>query len=200
MVGLGAGTVYLLSLGTKGNDIAQVLGLPVAVVSLLVTVYGGTRRPRQTRLSFPLGRRRLWVAIVAAVLACACTTVVWRVSGRNNVNVTVDMAAVVPATTFRPDTELTLPVPGDPPRRRRLALTLVLENTQETGNCAGPALLTLQPTIDGVAGAAVQVRSGKEALLSLSGATRKVDVKVGVKRDDAECLYRLDVQQAILFN
>ncbi|WP_329007919.1 hypothetical protein OG271_19945 [Micromonospora rifamycinica] len=199
-MGLGAGTVYLLALGTKGNDIAQVLSLTAAMVSLLVTVYEKRWRPRAARPPVRLRWRRLWVALVAAVLACACTVVVWRVSGRNNLNVTVDMTEALPAVAFGPGTELTLPVPGDPPRRRWLALTLVLENVQETGNCAGPAILTLQPTVDGVAAATVQVRSGKEAKLSLAGATRRAEVKVGVRRDDSECSYRLVVQQAVLFN
>lgn len=196
-----AGTVYLLALGTKGNEIAQVLSLTVAVATLLVTLYEKVRHPHEVRRPFSVRRRRSWAAaLIVAVSVCVGTVAVWRLTGRNNLNVTVDMASVAPAGTFGPGAELTLLVPGAPPQRRRLALTVAVENTGETGNCAGPAMLTLQPTIDGVAGAVVRARSGKEAVLSLRGATRHVDVRIGVERDDPECSYRLDVQQAILFN
>jgi hypothetical protein len=196
--------VWLLSLGSKGNEIAENLGLPVSIVGILITVVVASKTEQQQPPDegdpAPRRRSRWPLLLLAMLVGLSAAGTYWVLDERSTINVTSDMA-VANRLPMRYPGQLILTVPGSPPQRDRIALTLSLSNPSLTGNCVGPARLVLTRSIDGVSqNPPTMARSGEEVELSLVGATKSATILVEFEIPDPMCSVVVSVERALLFN
>jgi hypothetical protein len=197
-------TLLMRSFGTKGNDLLALIsgvvflagGLSVIILPLLPSGRAATANGEV--VSPVRSRRRHWIWALAVLVAIGGTWLGWDLSDRTNINVTADMAA--PSNPVYRDGTIQLTVPGNPPVRDNLAITLQLRNPGATGNCVRPARLELTALVDGVSQKPTTVSSGEEAELSLAGVSRDAQILVTLKHPDSACPLVVTVQRALLFN
>lgn len=194
-------SVYLLSLGSKGNQISETLSLPVALAGFLLSVVLERRTSRPEPGQPVQAQRRVrWLPVLITIgLGLGAAGAYWVLGDRATINVTGEMAAPPVGPLFNQGT-LTLPVPGSPPKRSKLALTVSLTNPKATGNCVRPARLTLTPLVDDESRPPVTAQSGVEVELSLAGATHEAKILVELSEPDPECSVVVTVDRALLFN
>jgi hypothetical protein len=95
---------------------------------------------------------------------------------------------------------MTLVVPGTPPGREKLSLTLSLTNPESTGNCVRPARIELIPLLDGEAYGPIMTRSGVEVQLPVHRATREAKIVLILHQPDSTCGVNVNVDRALLYN
>ncbi|MBB2911196.1 hypothetical protein FHS43_002461 [Streptosporangium becharense] len=187
----------MLAQGAKGAEISQTLSFVIATVAMLIAVLFRPREPqphvRGWRLSLALS------IAIALSLGLGLATTWWFLFHKPDLRVT-DLVGVSGGRDMRDGNQAVLHVPGRPPARENLALTLTLVNQGPTGNCVLPAALDVVPVIDGGRGTPVETRSGREIRLPLTGAERQALLLVTLSVNDPACELTLDVSEAVLYN
>lgn len=201
-VALGAFTVWLLSIGSVGADIANILALPVAVVAFVAplanktlrAVLGAIQRDPKPKLM-----TAIIVTLVVVIVGCILT---WFYVSRADINVTSDLK-LINARGMGNGSKATIDG-GDrlnPPQRSHLAITLSVHNPLPIGDCVGPAQLAVGLVVDGEPLRLDNdvIRSGKEVRLDLDSVTRTVQIVVILQESDLACAVDLVIDRAILF-
>jgi hypothetical protein len=204
--------LWLVSKGSKGNEISGALSLPVSIVGLGITVLlfkisreksePDNNNGREVSAAPPESvRRRLRLAalVTAIGLGVGGGFFYWTVIHKADIPVT-DRVVVSGGQGMQNDGRATIQIPGTPPQRSHLALIPTLTNHSPVGDCVNPAQLDITPVIDGQHRPFLSLRSGDEARLDLTGVTHQASVIVALHEQDPFCMVDLDVDQAVLYN
>ncbi len=207
LVAICALTVWLMAIGTKSRDIIPPLSLAMSVLGLVIAVLvflyqidyppaedNNVSPPRSLRW-----RLQLRALLITIVLGGSIGLFYWAVIHRPDIPVT-DQVAVSSGQGMQDGGRATIHIPGEPPKRRNLAIIPNLINTASVGDCVKPAQLDLTPVIDGQQRQSVKARPGHEARLDLAGAHHQASVLVTLHTPDLSCRVDLTVDQAVLYN
>ncbi|MEU5258279.1 hypothetical protein [Amycolatopsis sp. NPDC021455] len=93
-----------------------------------------------------------------------------------------------------------LDVPGAPPARTKLTMTVSLTNVQDTGDCERTAMLDFIPVLDGRQQKVVTGSPQQPTAVPLDGVRRDAAVKVVLRydADNVNCAVRLHIDKAVL--
>lgn len=197
-------TVGLLAIGSKGAEIATVLALPLGVIAILVPLIYKSPREEESPPDpppppeWPRGRWLILGTVVA--LAATFASVYWFFIHKRDLPVTDQVAVGGDGRDLHHNQTATLDIPGDPPERRHLALTLALINNAGTGDCVLPASLNIAVKADGQVLSTRDGRAGKELRLKLGEVARGAQILVTLSERDPACTVDLKVTEAVLYN
>ncbi|MDQ3405260.1 MAG: hypothetical protein M3548_18025 [Actinomycetota bacterium] len=205
----GACTVFLLALGSRGSEIAGVLSLIVAVLTVApsLAAYLRGRTPSAT----PKPRRHLVIIAIAAAVGVVVASLYWFVGDQADLNITGDVALSQPSDLGNgSQIELVGRATDDssspfaPPRRDHLVVIFTLHNTKSTGFCVGAAKVDFVVAVDGeppnYAKPVATARSGDEVKLDLSAATKNATVRGVLSIPDEMCRVDLELNRVLLYN
>lgn len=209
LVAIVAITVFLLTLGSKGNEISGVLSLAVAILTPFIqATYRAVLRKRsgssqQDRLRF---FRLRWKQILSGLAAVSLVGVgiaygFWEFGGLSNIKATHTIQ-VEGGERMKNGSVATVTSPlFNPPKRGKIDITPQLRATAATGSCVAPASLDVAVEIDGEEPRNVAIiRSGQEVTIETKGAERSVEVKILLREPDPMCEVDLTINSALLYS
>lgn len=202
--------IWLLAKGSKGVDISGALSLPVSLLSLLASLVfyiltergksNGERKASSAAKSHQgHWARTLGMIATALILGIGAPVIYWQVIHKPDLPVT-DMVKLTGGQAMADGSQARLDVPGAPPSRRNIAITLRLDNPAGLGDCIQPAQLKVIPVLDGSMRKPVNALSGSETRLSLNGATHAAAIDVILTEPDPACRVNLNVSAVVLYN
>ncbi|HEX7303796.1 hypothetical protein [Lentzea sp.] len=183
--------VVFLELDEAGQ-IASAVALPLSVL-----LYVLPSVPSISARGVPWRRYSVVAAVVVALLgAGGLAYAAWQQMKDIDFTAAIDDSG----KTWTDGSEQVLTVPGTPPARRRVSLTVSLTNARKTGDCVHTAKVEFVPVVDGKEQPPVQKRSGEAADVPLADAVRKAEVKLVLHYSPANsrCEVRLRIDKAVL--
>lgn len=167
-------TVYLLRDGERGATIATVLSFTCSVVATAFTIYATSAQQGElAAVASPLSRRvKRWTAAVLAVgVVVPAAAWVWN---RWYADLDVRFDAPIEVTEAQPSTV----TPRIDPRWRagELVFTPVFTPVGELSDCVIPAVLRVEPKLDGQPGHKVAARHGTPTSIPIPGGTHGVEL------------------------
>lgn len=216
-------TIWLFSLPSPARaEFAGILAIPLGAIGILLTLpplLDPRGRANQDERSDQHERadrdeqadppppplspwpRARWIALAAiGIVAVLVASWYWFLVHKPHTRVTDQIALSAEAHRFQQGSTARLGIPGNPPIRHRLALTLRLDNPSGQGDCVVPAELAVMLVTDGRQVPQGHARSGEELRLNLGEVTNNAYVQVTLSVPDRTCVLRLRVTEAILYN
>jgi hypothetical protein len=145
--------------------------------------------------------RARWIALAAVgIVAVLVASWYWFLIHKPHTRVTDQITLSREAHRFQRGATARLGIPGSPPSRHRLSLTLRLDNPSGQGDCVVPAKLAVVLITDGRRLPQGTVRSGEELRLNLGEVAHSARVEVTLSVPERTCALRLQVEEAILYN
>ncbi|TWP49354.1 hypothetical protein FKR81_24950 [Lentzea tibetensis] len=197
-------TAWLITMGSKGGELADILSTSLGALSLLVTALSFSfnvrerRRPeRHAKVHRP---RWMWVSAALLTTALAGVAGYFWIFVKSDIPVT-DRAQITDGARMKVGVEAAIHIPGDPPDRRYFAFVPALTNPTAVGDCVGSARLKIALTIDG---RRTQQQTGvlpqQEITMDLDGVAREAKVLVVLDMQDPACEVDLSLTEAVLYN
>lgn len=207
--------IFFVSLGSKaGPVITGSVAAAAGFVGVLVAVGFGVyeyirkgeseRRERPERDPAEPTWPTKWAILVSViVVVIVVVAVYWIIIHRPDKPITDRVALSPTGAGLRTGNAVRMAVPGNPPQRDNIALTLTVVNRDPAAsNCVSPARLYIDSFVDGVRAKGPQViaRSAEQVKLPLTGATRTAQLRITLRERDPACVVDLHVTEATLFN
>ena len=191
-----ASWVPLLVFDLNGaSQLAGALALPVSVFLAALP-----QIPATGRSGAPVPWRR-YSLIAAVVLALVGTGAVGYAVWDNTRDIPVTFpGGQQDAPTWRHMSFTRLEVPGAPPARNRLTISVSLRNAQTTGDCEHTASLDFTPILDGREKSVITGVPGQSVIVPIDGAQRDAAVQLTLRYDagNDKCLVHLHIDKAVL--
>ncbi|MGH3942841.1 MAG: hypothetical protein ACRDTG_30305 [Pseudonocardiaceae bacterium] len=204
--------ILLLLQSEKGNEAAGPLSVLLTGMSLIFSILihlVGPRRPPSsddTKLSHisvaKWTRKTILIVSLPGMLALLVggILILWIVLNKPDIQMT-DHLIITSGEEIRAGREAKFDILEDPSARDKLSLTLRLENLREVGDCVAPARLDITLKGDGVERQRTSgIRSEEEIELNMQSVTRSATLVVYLSTPDPDCLFRIHVDEAVLFN
>jgi hypothetical protein len=178
------------------SQLAGALALPLSVVLAALPLL-----PAAKPSSKPLPWRRysLIGAAVAGLLGLgAVGYAVW--DNFSDIEITFPGSGKPEDPPWTHGSQTLLPIPGTPPERNNMTITVHLRNVHETGDCENTAILGYTPVLDGQEKQPVTGAPGKAVTVPLHGVRREAAVKVALRYDkgNESCEVRLHIDKVVL--
>jgi hypothetical protein len=181
------------------NEASQLAGALALPVSVMLAALPALPPARRTSRPLPWRRYSLIGAGVAALLGLgAVGYAVW--DNFRDIEVSFPSDGKPDDPPWRDGSQTVLELPGTPPPRDNVTITVSLTNVHETGNCERTAELEFVPILDGRERQSVRGMPGEAVSVPLDGVQRDASVRLVLDyaSGNENCAVRLHLDRAVL--